>query len=976
MSGFRLPAGGRIDRERSLSFRFDGRSYLGHPGDTLAAALLASGVRLFGRSFKYHRPRGVITAGPEEPAALVELRTGARREPNTPATMIELFDGLEAQSQNRWPSLAFDLGAINGLLSPFIPAGFYYKTFMWPASFWEKFYEPAIRRAAGLGRGAEQTDPDRYDIVHDHCDVLVVGSGPAGLAAARAAVEAGARVILAEQDFELGGGTLLELSLATWRDETLAALRAGEAALLPRTAVVGAYDHGVFAAVERLADDLPEPMEHSPRQRLHVIRAAAAVFATGAVERHLAFPDNDRPGVMLAGAVRSYLHRHGVAAGRRVVLFTNNDAAYLTAFDLHEAGVAVAAIVDVRSDSIAGRAAKAKGLEVLFGHEVAGTSGKPDLDGVLMRKRGEARSRRVLADVLAISGGEAPSIQLPSQARLPILFDERIGAFVSGSTDRLLAAGSARGLSGIREAARDGEEAGRRAAEAAGFDGRGALPLPDLPELAATALAPFFEVKSKGKAFVDLQNDVTAEDIRLARREGYSHIEHAKRYTTHSMATDQGKIGGLLGSAILAEARGEPLAEVGLPTFRPYAMPVAWGALAGDEVGRRFKPKRLLPLHDWHEKNSAVFVTIGLWMRPLVYSPSRDTSWGPVLEEVRAVRRSVGITDMSSLGKIDVQGPGAASFLDRIYANTFSTLKIGRARYGIMLREDGILLDDGTTSRLGADHFLVTTTTQKAAEVLEHMEWHLQTVWPELDVTLTDVGDQWAQFAVAGPKARLVLEQVVADLDLGNDAFPFMAAGSAVIAGVPGRIFRISFSGELAYEVAVPAGFAEHVWSAILAAGSAFGITPYALDALNVMRIEKGHVTGGEINGQTTPADLGFGRMLKKGDHVGKVLGARPGLADADRLQLVGIRCADATARLRGGAHLVDRDATSVSQGFLTAACMSAELDRWIGLALLRGGHGRHGQRLIAASPIYDEQVEVEVMSPHFVDPKNIRVHA
>jgi sarcosine oxidase subunit alpha len=504
-------------------------------------------------------------------------------------------------------------------------------------------------------------------------------------------------------------------------------------------------------------------------------------------------------------------------------------------------------------------------------------------------------------------------------------------------------------------------------------------PLPDIAPRAHSPLAPFWAVEAPGKAFVDLQNDVTADDMRLAHREGYSHIEHAKRYTTFSMATDQGRIGGTVGAAVLAAARGEPVGAVGLPRFRPYATPATWGALAGAEVGAHFKPKRLLPLHDWHERNGAVFAKIGLWLRPAVYSPSGDTSWEPVLKEARAVRRAVGITDVSSLGKIDVQGPDAAAFLDRIYANAVSSLHVGRARYGLMLREDGILFDDGTVARVAPKHFVLTTTTQKSAEVLEHMEWHLQAVWSELDVTLTNVADHWAQFAVAGPNARRVLERVVSGVDLSNGAFPFMAVGAARIAGVPGRVFRISFSGELAYEVAVPALYAEPVWTAILEAGKPHGIVPYGLDALNVLRIEKGHVTGGEVNGQTTPRDLGLGGMLKKsGDFVGRALGQREGLLDGGRLQLVGIRPTDEAQRLRGGAHLVARAGRGLglSQGFLTAVCRAAEGEGWIGLALLAGGHARHGERLIAASPVYGEAVEVMIVSPHHVDKENTRVRA
>ncbi|MBL8836468.1 MAG: (2Fe-2S)-binding protein, partial [Alphaproteobacteria bacterium] len=606
MSGFRLPAGGRIDRARVLPFDFDGRRYQGFAGDTLASALLAGGVTLVGRSFKYHRPRGIVTAGPEEPNALVELRAGARREPNTPATTVELYAGLEAASQNRWPSLDVDVLALNGMFARFLPAGFYYKTFMWPASFWERVYEPAIRRAAGLGRAADGDDPDRYDHVHDHCDVLVVGSGAAGLAAARVAVAAGARVILAEQDSEPGGGLLVEPRLETYRRAAVAALD-GRAQLLTRTAVVGAYDHGVFAAVERVADGVAVPAAHQPRQRLHVIRARAAIFATGATDRLIAFPDNDRPGVMLANAARAYLARWGVAVGRRVALFANNDEAYAAASDLAAAGVEIAVIVDPRAESEAGAAARDAGLDVRFGHEVAGVSGgRGGLTAIKIRRRGDSAVAAVSADSLLVSGGQTPLVALASQARAKLRWDATIAAFVPGAeTDRIRSAGAARGVFGLREAAADGAAAARGVMAALGLACDVVPPPPDVKPDARSAPAPLWEVRAPGKAFVDLQHDVTADDVRLAHREGYGHVEHAKRYTTLGMATDQGRIGGLVGAAVLAEARGQEVADVGLPTFRPYAVPVAWGALAGADVGAHFKPERLLPLHDWHKRNGA-----------------------------------------------------------------------------------------------------------------------------------------------------------------------------------------------------------------------------------------------------------------------------------------------------------------------------------------------------------------------------------
>jgi sarcosine oxidase subunit alpha len=978
---FRLAQGGRVDRSRRVHFRFDGRGYEGYAGDTLASALLANGVRLVGRSFKYHRPRGIFTAGPEEPNALVELRNGARREPNTRATSIELFEGLEATSQNRWPSLEFDVSAINSRFSRFLPAGFYYKTFMWPPSFWEKVYEPLIRRAAGLGRPPLEADPDAYEHAHAYCDVLVVGSGAAGLAAARAAGEAGARVILAEQDYELGGGLLLEAARDAWRTDVLSALQAmPEVRLMPRTTVFGYYDHNVLGAVERVADHLPVPPQDSVRQRYWVIRARQVVLATGAIERFIAFPDNDRPGVMLASAAETYVRRYGVAPGRRAVLFTNNDEAYSAANALHEAGVAVAAIADVRPSSAAADAARSAGFNVWSHAEVCRVSGAKAVREVAIRLRDAAQSNAFTVDLLCVSGGLNPSVQLASMTRAPLQWDASLASFVPGTPIQAeRSAGAARGLSGISACARDGYEAGVAAAQATGFVKSAAFALPAGDRPAGTPTQAFWEVKVKGKAFVDLQNDTTADDLRLAHREGYGHVEHAKRYTTHGMATDQGKTGGLLGSAILAEARGEPVERVGVPTFRPYVTPVTIGALAGREVGQHFKPRRRTALHDWHARAGGVFLETGLWLRPAYYTTSGETGWTPILREARAVRGSVGICDVSTLGKIDIQGADAATFLDRLYTNTFSTLPVGRARYGLMLREDGMVFDDGTTSRLGEHHFLMTTTTAKAAEVLEHMEFHAQVVWPDLDVQFCSVTDQWAQIAVAGPNARKTLERCVEGLDLSDDRFPFMAVGETRVAGVGVRVFRVSFSGELAYEIAVPAGYAERVWSVIVETGRPFSIMPYGLEAMGVMRIEKGHVAGPELNGQTTARDLGLERMLKRmGDYIGRVNAMRTGLMAPDRPCLVGIRCLDTSfeQRLRSGAHIVARAESRQSLGWVTSVTRSIEHDRWIGLAMVSNGLERIGERMFASFPLKNEVVEVEITSPHHVDPENTRVRS
>jgi sarcosine oxidase subunit alpha len=974
----RISAAPLAHPQDSVSFVFDGRTLQAERGDTLAAALLANGYRVVGRSFKYHRPRGIVTSGPEEPCALVDVISARGREPNQLATTLTVHEGLVAVSQHGWPSLRFDALAINDWGSRFLPAGFYYKTFMSPSWAWERVFEPLIRRAAGLGRleavVAEHADP--AEVVHDHTDVLVVGSGAAGMAAAWHLGACGLRVLLLEQDTEAGGGTLLDERWQAWRSHALTALASmPQVRLRTRTCVLGAYGHGVYGALETV--DPGERARSGLRERLWVLRARRVVLACGAIERLIAFPDNDRPGVMLAGAALTYLRRHGVSVGQRPAFFVNNDEAYATVFALKDAGVHVVGIVDPRTGSHAAARATAAGIPVFGDCVVESVTGRRGVTALAFAPARGGRRRSLVADALLVSGGHSPYTALATQLGAGLEWQDSIAAFTPALDPATGAvAGAAGGIFGLAAAADDGLRAARSLAQTLGAQGAPQASAPALPpDPPRSALLCLWEVPGARKSFVDLQNDVTAADIRLALREGYAHVEHMKRFTTHGMATDQGRIGGLVGSGILAAARGVPVAAVGQPRPRPYLQPVPFAALAGGEVRAHYKPRRRLPLHAWHEAAGATFVSTGLWLRPLVYSHS--TGWDAVLAEARHVRGHVGITDVSTLGKLEVHGPDAAAFLDFIYANTFSSLPVGRARYGIMLREDGMMLDDGTTARLGREQFVVTTTTANSTAVLEHMEFQLQSQCRHLDVLISEVTDEWAQFAVAGPQARAVIAAALGSFDASNEAFPFMAAAAMNLDGIAGRIFRISFSGELAYEVAVPARYAAAAWAALLRAGEPYGLRPYGLDALNTLRIEKGHITAAELNGNTSAADLGFGRMLKKsGDFIGRTLAQRPGMLAAERLQLVGLHPLDAHLRLRNGMQLVAAADPTASLGYITSCTPATAPAGWVGLALLSGGAARIGTPLLARSPIHDEQVTVMITSPHMLDPENARVRA
>ncbi|RUP07444.1 sarcosine oxidase subunit alpha family protein [Hyphomicrobium sp.] len=985
----RLKDRGLIDRSQSLTFTFDGVPYNGYAGDTLASALLANGVRLVGRSFKYHRPRGILTSGSEEPNALVELRSGARREPNTKATITELYDGLEAKSQNRFPSLSLDLLAINGLVSPFLSAGFYYKTFMWPASFWEKIYEPMIRRAAGLGRAAQEHDPDSYDKAFAFCDVLVVGSGPAGLMAALTAARTGARVILVDESFAFGGRLLSDVRTvggangADWVNSVVAELKSFPGVqLMPRTTVFGAYDSGQFGAVERVADHVPVPAAGVPRQRLWRIVAKHTIIAQGALERPIVFGNNDRPGVMLASAVRTYINRFGVKPGETAVVFSNNDDGASTIADLVGAGIRVAALVDTRTvlQPATKSFARKHGIRIFEGAVVADAIGSSRVTGARI-VAADGTSQNIACDLIAVSGGFNPSVQVSTHLGGRAQWQQELAAFVPGALPKGMAvSGSAKGTFGLASCLKEGAQAGEAAAVASGFQAKGAaVPAADDEP---SDISAFWHVKTaKHKAFVDQQNDVTAADVALAEREGFRSVEHLKRYTTLGMATDQGKTSNVNGLAMLAQLTGKTIAATGATSARPPYTPVSLGALAGEHRGKHFKATRLTPSHDWAKERGAVFIETGMWLRAQYYPKPGENDWlTTVCREVNTVRNSVGVCDVSTLGKIEIHGTDAGKFLDRVYINMMSTLGVGKARYGMMLREDGIAMDDGTAARFADDRYFITTTTANAIKVLQHLELCRQWYWPDLDVQIFPVSDQWAQYSVAGPRARDLLAKIVdAPFDISNAAFPYMAVAElTVMGGVKARLYRLSFSGEMAYEIAVPARQGDRLMRTLMAKGEEFGIAPYGTEALGVMRIEKGHVAGPELNGTTTAADLGLGKMAStKKDFVGRVLSQRPGLTDPTRPRVVGFRPVDRSQRLRGGAHFIGKSDAAVAQndqGYMTSVAYSPSLGHWIGLGLLANAESRMGEILRAYDPVRNGDVLVEVVPATFVDVEGARL--
>ena len=994
---FRLDNVGLINRDKKISFKFNGKKYYGYEGDTLASALIANGVHLVARSFKYHRPRGFFGAGVDEPYAIVQLYRNNETEPNVRATEQELFEGLEAKSVNCWPSVNFDIGAINNLLKIFLPSGFYYKTFMWPKSFWYKVYEPFIRKSAGFGKVSTKHDQERYEHKYEYCDLLITGSGPSGLASAYAAAKNGARVILAE-DKPMFGGSLLTSDVnignqngKEWAEKIISELKAMPNVILKnRSQVFGYYDHNMLVMSERVSDHLPKTNKYIPKQRLWYIRAKEVVISSGSIERPLVFGNNDTPGVMLSSAAKEYLKVYGVLVGKKPLIFTNNDSGYETAIEFKKNGIDPI-ILDTRKDPNSEIINEAKNLkiDIKFSYVVVAAKGykkvkSADIATISEDKKQLSQIENINCDCICVSGFWTPTIHLASQSGNKTKFNEEIDAFVPGqSKQQETTLGSANGIFSLEETIKMAFESGFQLSKKI-TNNENKISMPLVVEKKFTNHDKFWCVplpKGKNyKRFLDFQNDVAVSDIEIALREGYRSIEHVKRYTTLGMATDQGKTSNLNGLQLVSNVENKVIPQVGHTTFRPPYTPVSIGAIVGREIGKHSKPTRKSPMHSWHEKNNAVFVDAGVWLRPRYYKQGNENLFEASKREAKNVRQNVGVCDVTTLGKIDIKGSDAAEFLNRVYTNAWLKLPVGKARYGVMLREDGIVMDDGTTTRISENHYHMTTTTAQAANILSHLEYYLQLVWPELNVNVVSTTEQWAGAAIAGPKSRNLLQKLFPELDVSNEGLPFMGYIESNLFGVYARIFRISFSGELAYEVNVESDNGHYMWEKIIEIGKEFKIQPYGTEALSTLRIEMGHVAGSELDGRTIPYDNSLeGLVSKKKDFIGKRSLGKVAFVAPDRQKVVGIVPLDKKTSIPEGSYLV-KDANAKlpnsKLGHVSASCWSVEYDNPFSLAILKDGKNMIGKKLYALSPLKNKSIPVEIVSSHYVDPKGERVRS
>ena len=994
---FRLDNVGLVNRNKKISFKFNGKNYFGYEGDTLASALIANGVHLVGRSFKYHRPRGFFGAGVDEPYAIVQMNRNNEVDPNVRATEQELFEGLEAKSVNCWPNVDFDIGAINNFLNIFFPAGFYYKTFMWPKSFWYKVYEPIIRKAAGFGAASIKHDKERYEHKYEYCDLLITGSGPSGLASAYAAAQNGAKVILAE-DKSRFGGTLLtsdetigNQSGKEWAEKIISELKSMSNVIVKnRSQVFGYYDHNMLVMSERVSDHLPKTEKYTPKQRLWYIRAKEVVISSGSIERPLVFGNNDTPGVMLSSAAKEYLKVYGVLVGKKPIIFTNNDSGYETAIEFKKNGVDPI-VLDTRKDTNSEiiKEAKELNINIKFSYVVVAAKGykkvnSADIAKISDDKKNISSIENIKCDCICVSGFWTPTIHLASQSGNKSKFSEEIDAFIpSQSKQKETTLGSANGVFTLEETLKTSFEKGNELSKKITNKENKVL-VPSVVEKKSSNHDKFWCVPlpegKNYKRFLDFQNDVSVSDIQLALREGYRSIEHVKRYTTLGMATDQGRTSNLNGLQLVSDIENKVVPQVGHTTFRPPYSPISIGAIVGREIGKHSKPTRKSPMHYWHEKNNAVFVDAGVWLRPRYYKQGNENLFEASKREAKNVRQNVGVCDVTTLGKIDIKGPDSAEFLNRVYTNAWLKLPVGKARYGVMLREDGIVMDDGTTTRISENHYHMTTTTAQAANVLSHLEYYLQLVWPELNVNVVSSTEQWAGAAIAGPKSRNLLQRLFPDLDVSNEGLPFMGYMEGKLFGVNAKIYRISFSGELAYEVNVESDYGNFMWEKIIEIGKEFNIQPYGTEALSTLRIEMGHVAGSELDGRTIPYDNSLeGLVSKKKDFIGKRSLDKKAYIESDRQKIVGVVPLDKKTSIPEGSYIV-KDAKAKlpnpKLGHVSASCWSVEYDNPFSLAIIKDGKNMIGQKLFAMSPLKNKVIPVEIVSSHYVDPKGERVRS
>ena len=994
---FRLNKEGLINRNKKISFTFNGKKLFGYEGDTIASALIANGIHLVGRSFKYHRPRGFFGAGVEEPNAKLQVEFNGHSEPNVNATEMELVEGLSATSQNCWPSVNFDIGAINNFLKMFFPAGFYYKTFMWPKSFWYKIYEPFIRKAAGLGVASIEKDKERYEHKFEYCDLLVTGSGPSGLASAYAAAKNGAKVILAEDKPRFGGTLLTDdvsidnLSGKDWAEKIITELKSmPNVTVKNRSQVFGYYDHNMLVMFERVSDHLEKKSKFTPRQRLWYIRAKETILSTGSIERPIVFGNNDTPGIFLSAAAKEYMKVYGVLVGKKPLIFTNNDSAYETALEFKKNNVEPI-ILDTREEHSSELIdeAKSKGIDIRFTHGVIVANGYKKVKSAKIGKLNKDKNsfekiETVDCDCICVSGFWTPSVHLASQSGNKLKYEEKIDAFIPDKKKQHeTSVGAANGSFTLEESLKHGFENGSNLS-AKITETKTEISIPNVNEKKYGAHDKFWCMplpkNENPKRFVDFQNDVSVSDIEIALREGYRSIEHVKRYTTLGMATDQGRTSNLNGLQLVSNIENKIVPEVGHTTFRPPFTPITIGTIVGREVGMEYMPTRKTPMHEWHEKNNAVFVDAGAWKRPRYYKQGNETLFEASKREAKNVRENVGICDVTTLGKIDIKGPDAAEFLNRVYTNAWMKLPVGKARYGLMLREDGIVMDDGTTTRISENHYHMTTTTAQAANVLSHLEYYLQIVWPELNVNVVSTTEQWAGAAIAGPKSRDMLSKLYPDLDVSNDALPFMGYKEAEFFGVPSRIFRISFSGELAYEINVKSDHGMFMWEKMMEVGKEFGNQPYGTEALSTLRIEMGHVAGPELDGRTIPSDVSLnGLVSKKKDFIGKNSLGREAFNVESRQKIVGLIPIDRKSSIPEGSHIVqDQNAKlpNPKLGHVSSSCWSVENNNPFSLAIMKDGKNMIGKKFFAVSPLKNKSIEVEVISSHYVDPEGKRVRS